>query len=234
MAKLRCPAKSGGSSTVSVTVYSAVADTVSIQYGGTTSSITTDSSGKAESVTLPIGAVTLTSSIAKDPSSNNLSDAYSKTINVTSATTDVYVMPDGALYWYGFNNGVQTLSTANGWSSSGTLKTFRDPTYGTNSVTANTNYTACYCGIGSTQKVSASKICAITKGITGPTNYGQLAALNSKDVVDTATTATSITSGSVTKYEVSLTQGNYNAVIYSSVGGTASTRSQEISALWYE
>ena len=55
----------------------------------------------------------LYSSVAKDP--NNLSNDYSKDIRVTKnkygCTTEAYLMPDGAIYWYGYSPYDSTITT---------------------------------------------------------------------------------------------------------------------------
>jgi hypothetical protein len=44
----------------------------------------------------------LYSTAAKDPS--NPTDSYSKSVTVTDNTSEIYVMPDGAVYWYGWSD----------------------------------------------------------------------------------------------------------------------------------
>lgn len=115
---------------ISVDFYSAANDTVS--YTGLdnqTHTITTDSSGRASAtITIPPTGttITFTSSVAKDP--DNLSNDYSKSIALTSATTDVYLMPDNTLYWWGYkkNNNIINTSTS-----------VLTPTYNTNYISAN-------------------------------------------------------------------------------------------------
>lgn len=53
---------------------------------------------------------------------------YSETIEVTSGTTDVYLYPEGYIYWYGRIRSGATLGTAKGSTS-----------YATPSITQNTN-----------------------------------------------------------------------------------------------
>ena len=57
---------------------------------------------------IPQGTYTLYSTIAKDP--DNLSNPYSKTITIGPDTKTVKVMPDGALYWYGWKGFSTTRS----------------------------------------------------------------------------------------------------------------------------
>ena len=73
---------------------------------------TTDTTGKLENAILPVREIKLYSTVAKDPS--NLSDAYSKDINVVTTTNRVFLMPnDNVLYWWGYNN--LGGSSNNGW-----------------------------------------------------------------------------------------------------------------------
>lgn len=85
---------------VSFTLYSAPYDVISYNDNGTTAVLgTTDANGEL-SVSLYPKTYTLISSVAKDP--DNLSNAYTKSITISSGTSSVYLMPDDALYWYGF------------------------------------------------------------------------------------------------------------------------------------
>lgn len=96
--------------TKTITVYSAASDTVSFSDMTGAKTVTTDTSGQGSvSITFipPSASITFTSSYAKNPS--DLSQAYSKTITITEATTSIKVMPDGALYWYGWNSNNWTL-----------------------------------------------------------------------------------------------------------------------------
>ena len=107
---------------LAVDFYSAANDTVSYTgIDGQTHTITTDSSGHASAtITIqPTGSsLTFTSSVADDitlPSSGQQSyempsslGNYSKTIALTSGTTEVYVMPDNVIYWYGYKGSAYT------------------------------------------------------------------------------------------------------------------------------
>ena len=97
-----------GPSTISVTltVYSAKEDQLTIVDEDGTHLEQFASGQSSKSITVKIAAegsdVSFTSSIAKDPS--DLTEYYTKTVTVTSATTDIYVMPDNALYWWGWKH----------------------------------------------------------------------------------------------------------------------------------
>ena len=106
-----------GSITKTITVYSAANDTVRFTDATGAKSVTTNSSGQGSvSITFlpPSQNITFTSSVAKQP---NWSTAYSKTIAITPTTSSIKVMPNRALYWWGYNGGVQAINSANGWSN---------------------------------------------------------------------------------------------------------------------
>ena len=89
--------------TLTVTLYSAVEDTVTFTdaSGAKTEVFASGQSSKSVSIDIPASgmSITFTSSVAKNPT--DLSQYYSKTVTVNSGTTEVYVMPDGAITWFG-------------------------------------------------------------------------------------------------------------------------------------
>ena len=118
---------------LTVTIYSAASDTLSYTDDNGAQTVTTNSTGKAENVSITITqpslgvdpTITFTSSVAKDPS--NLSNSYVKTITITENMTEIDIMPvshTSMLYWYGYIRNLQ--------SETGT-KT-QAPTYNTNYV----------------------------------------------------------------------------------------------------
>ena len=94
--------------TITVNVYSAANDTVYYYEDNDTSKssitlCTTDTSGHGTAtLTVPPSGINIVfySTVAKD-TTNGIS-AYSKRINVNKNTTEIYVMPDGAIYWHGY------------------------------------------------------------------------------------------------------------------------------------
>lgn len=115
--------------TKTVTVYGAVGANISFSDTTGSKTVTLNSSGKGSvSITFipPSQSIKFTdTNVAKNP--NNLSQNYSKTITLTDSTTDIYVMPDGAVYWYGYK-AVESLTNIPTGSS----------------VTENTNYINIY------------------------------------------------------------------------------------------
>lgn len=93
---------------ITATIYGAVGDTITYTDDNGQQTVTTDNTGKAENVSITITqttggvdpSITFTSSIAKDP--NNLSNDYSKAVTITENMTEIYVMPDKTIYWYGY------------------------------------------------------------------------------------------------------------------------------------
>lgn len=130
-----------------ITIYSAKEDTVTYTdiYGDTQTEVFA-SGQTSKQITVDIdpsgSSITFTSGVAKDPS--DLASDYSKTVTITSNTTEIYLMPDNVVYWYGYINGTIELSTANGWSGS----TFNAPTYSTNYMTftsPSSQFSGIYC-----------------------------------------------------------------------------------------
>ena len=114
-----------------ITVYSAANDTLTYSDLSGIKTVTTDANGEgtANIVWLEEVGITFVSSVAKNP--NNLSQAYSKTVIIGANTTEVYVMPDNTMYWYGYEN--CTITPSNYRFSSASSQ-FIAPT-----VTKNTN-----------------------------------------------------------------------------------------------
>ena len=118
-----------------ITIYSATEDTVTYTdiYGDTQTEVFA-SGQSSKQITVDIepsgSSITFTSGVAKNPTS--LSSAYSKTVTITSNTTDVYLMPENTLYWWGYDSGdIEDVSTANGWSIN---QTNYDPVHNTNGI----------------------------------------------------------------------------------------------------
>lgn len=122
-----------GGITKTITIYSAAVDTVSfIDFTGETKTVTTDSDGEGSvSISYFQGMVIeFTSSVAKNP--DDLAVDYSRKIELSADTTEIYVMPDNVLYWYGYKSSdFETFTSANGWSDPYNA-TLIEPTFNTN------------------------------------------------------------------------------------------------------
>lgn len=119
--------------TEGVHIFSAASDTIYDQDNNVIA--TTDTSGHAlvSKSSLPNGTYTLRSTVAKDP--DNLSNDFTKVVEVTDATKCIMLMPDNTLYWYGYSDSdMEICSTANGWATGHGSYSLIDPTFNTNSV----------------------------------------------------------------------------------------------------
>ncbi len=222
--------------TVNVTIYSATEDTITYTDAeGVQKTVTFESGESSKSVALKINPsgsnITFTSAIAKNPS--DLTEYYSKTVSISSGTTEVYVMPNNALYWYGYMSGdCEELSSVNGWTNAN----------GFISSTFNTNYVSCVthnqgwkqAGIAKkTSLASASAVNVIAQGVTISTDncYGYIGAVLNKTIgatswVDSSAKITSNTLVKVTK-DVSSGSNIYPLAV-------AGDSDANIYALWYE
>ena len=220
--------------TVSVTIYSAKGDTITYTDADETQkTVVFDSNSTSKTINIAIFtsgiSIEFTSLIALNP--DNLSNNYSKTITVTENTTDIYLMPDNVLYWFGYeSNDLEDCTTANGWNppSNNTLVT---PVHQTNyiNVSSSTNQV---CAVGSKSAITShKKSYSIVEGVTAYANtYGNLMITpNSNKSVQTYIYL-SYDSSQTTVYnkEVNMT---YDTHIMSV---TAGVRAHRLYALWYE
>lgn len=219
--------------TKTITVYGAVGATISFTDAVGSKTVTLNSSGQGSvSITFipPSQSITFTdTNKAKNP--NNLSQNYSKSITITESTTSVKVMPDNALYWWGYEStNIQDVSTANGWSH---IYTLDAPTHNTNNISCNSAGTSHLCAIGSATSISAfSKIKVIAKKTSGNANTAVVLVYPSKTLgggggysyivpfSNTSNALVEVTASSVTSGYI-MCQGND--------GGGAT-----FSAVWYE
>lgn len=92
--------------TITVDLYSASSDTVTFTDVLGSHSVSTNSNGVATNVSITFEAssptITFSSSVAK--STTSFSSVYSKEITLTANTTEVRVMPDNTIYWFGYEN----------------------------------------------------------------------------------------------------------------------------------
>lgn len=217
-----------------VTIYSAKEDTISyVDIDGATQTITFASGATSKQVTIEIEAsgssITFTSGVAKDPS--NLSNYYSKTVTITSNTTEVYLMPDNALYWWGYESSeLEDMSTANGWSTDISPFTFGTPTRNTNYIDFNSSTGNTVIGVGAKNKHSGNFV-AIIEGITLSNNaYGGFQCADTKSWFNLSSQEI-ITNNAITKYELSNQINKYMNATSNYSGGV---RRSYLYAMWYE
>ena len=174
---------------------------------------------------LPKGSLTLYSTVAKDP--DNLSNNYSKQFTITSNTTEIWLMPDGALYWWGWvSNLIESCSTANGWSDNA----YRAPVYNTNNCYCQANSGNAFSGIGSKNKIAVSKLHFI--GLRSNYSYpGYFGLMDTKKLANMRQSADPGTSLSHTQITNSGTSPCYVGV---SANNNDPARTITASALWVE
>lgn len=188
----------------------------------------TDSEGKCyDAISLPNGTYTFYSSVAKNP--DNLSESYSKSVTITSATTEIRVMPTNTLYWYGYmDSNLEECSTANGWTAASGYS-FTSPTYNKNYIGL-VGATNKHCGVGS-KTTTNGKLNAITQGLTAAINvYGEVGRDNIKNVGTGTIVTKQVTSSSLSKVTEDTTQSEN----YYNFAMATNARSFNLYALWYE
>jgi len=125
---------------VNVTMYGAAGAVITYTDANGSQTQTLDSTGEKTNVAISVMPSSPTivftdTTVAKDP--DNLANNYTKSVTITDGMTDVYVMPNNALYWYGWmSSDVEEISTANGWSSA---RGIEDPVYNTNNAVLNSS-----------------------------------------------------------------------------------------------
>lgn len=214
-----------------ITIYSAKEDTVTYTdiYGDTQTEVFA-SGQTSKQITIDIDAsgssITFTSGVAKDPS--NLSNYYSKNVTIDSNTTEVYIMPNNAVYWYGYINNLETANPTNGWSSSAGF-TPGTVTYNTNNVTL-TSASHKYAVVGTSSKVTASKLHSIGYGSA----EGALFQLPNKNINSSSVGGSIVYNANTNSHIVKDYSGNtYEGHLVSYIN-TVSSQSIILYALWYE
>jgi hypothetical protein len=206
-------------------IHSAASDTL-YYIDGTNQTIgTTDTSGvgTVNWSNVPVGNLTIYSSVAHDP--DDLTSAYSKTVRITPHTVEVYVMPDNSLYWYGYkSNNMVNANSANGWTLS---YSFGEVVYNTNNMYLKSNGN-CQTGVTSDAAINGTKVKTIARA-SGAIQYTQLMVTRSKAPSDYEN-LTSISATSDALYECAIVSSNVYPLLISSI-----TNNYLIaSALWYE
>ncbi len=216
-----------------VTIHSAKEDTISYtDIDGATQTITFASGETSKQVSITIepdgNSFTFTSSVAKDP--NNLSNDYSKTVTVDENTTDVYVMPDNALYWWGNMANSGGFTDRGGSASSKTLNI--------NTIDIELSVTSGTCAVGTNQTIDTNGLTklrgivkATNKGITfvSSPNLGNAPQNNSYGRTNALTQ-----NNTVELLEASLTDtGNVYTYLFQSLATNQTSKSNTY-ALWYE
>ena len=211
-------------------IHSAPVDTIYYLDNGTPTTLcVTDANGigTVDWSDFPVGDITLYSSVAKDPT--DVTADYSKTIKVTKNKTEAWLMPDKALYWYGYKSSDFTLTSPVTVSG----RTRYTPTYQTNAIYASTSGST-YLSIGTnTQKTDVNKI-YMHINLSGSTN-----GYNALEISTSTTPYTGsyfpVTMGTNQVYGGDVTQhSGYITYVYSGHNTTAALSTCYVYALWYE
>ena len=206
---------------VTVDVYGPASDTISFTDATGAKTVTTDSSG-AGSVTIsfipPNQSITFTSSIAKDPS--DLTADYSKSVTIDSNTTEVHVMPDNCLYWWGNKVNITSENPASNF-------TYVAPTWNTNNVEVTLTGTLKGCSYKPLNAISdVTEFNCITTSSTSINNSAGILYIGNTTTLITQTPT-------IAKYTVVDANGGrpkYNVTNGSSASGSWTNT---LYALWY-
>ena len=214
-----------------VTIYSAKEDTISyVDIDGDTQTITFDTDATSKQVTIEIepegSSITFTSGVAKDPS--DLSNYYFKTVTITSNTTEVYLMSDNALYWWGYiSDDAEFVTNTNGWTASTLNKSLSTPNVNTNNLTTTSSSNTVGGGIGTKETVSVTKFVTVVRKTGTSTSY-ICVTNNGKSMNDTSYMSITNTTDNVIEFTPSVVTNI--RPYYSARNGDSFI----ISALWYE
>lgn len=188
---------------ISVTIYGGASETITISGLYNSPTVTTNSSGSV-SYSLIKGTYTFTGGVS--------GQSFSRTI--TSDTTNVYAMPEGALYWYGnectwITGGYKTHVP----NSSDALNTVKDVVVNTNNVFINGYY-------DSSQKIIYHSAYATKNKI----DYSSYSKIHAKIKAQTTLNNASINSSSSNEYHVA---DNVLIDFDNTIAGTTTTFTNE-------
>lgn len=176
---------------------------------------------------VPVGNLTIYSSVANDPS--DLTSAYSKTVRITPHTVEVYVMPDNVVYWYGYINNLVQMTSANGWNRA----SYGDAlavTYNSNYITVPAGTSSSYYGVGTLLGVTASTVNAIVNpSSSNKTSYTGISSSKSLANPPSESVFTYSTTSGMQKLSKTVTSGTQYLCFFAAYQyGTS------LYALWYE
>lgn len=209
--------------TVTVTLYSAVEDTVSFTdaSGAKTEVFASGQSSKSVSIAIPASgmSITFTSSIAKNP--DDLTEYYSKTVSITNATTEVKVMPDNVLYWWGNKENITSENPASNF-------TYVAPTWNTNNAEVTLTGTLKGCSYKPLNAISdVTEFNCITASSASISNSAGMLYIGATSSLITQTP----TMGTYSVVDSNGGQPKFNVTNGSSASGTWTNT---LYALWYE
>ena len=194
-------------------IHSAPSDTIYYMDNGSPVTLcTTDASGvgSVDWSDLPTGDITLYSSVAKNPT--DLTADYSKSIKVTKNKVEAWLMPDTALYWYGYlpyafsGYAIKPSGSTSSWTAAA-------PT-----ITEYTNYMS---------------VRNTTNGTAGTASNGRLVNLSNYNTFNTIAKANANAEYGASSRLISSLSNNYSSVIslgYTHDDNTWTLKSGDISA----
>lgn len=226
--------------TKTITVHSAANDTLYFVDAMGSKTVTTDSSGQG-SVTISVvlgDSITFTSSVAKNPDALALN--YTKSVVIDANTTDVYIMPEHTLYWWG-NFISQFTATNTRQNDSGGQRQTPSVSIGVNSVNVGNKTGSAYQGsylsntLTDVTNLSNLRLIVSSLGISG--TYGGLQMVATTDTTAHTTdhySANSINIQATSSFKAY--QLDISNLAGSCIGGMGGTSSWDcnMSALWYE
>lgn len=211
-----------------ITIHSAANDTIYYMDGQTPVTVaTTDANGRAviNAEDLGVNDIVLYSTVAKNP--DNLSNAYSKSIKITKYTTEIYLMPILALYWWGYkSDDLENCSTENGWGSS---RSWGAPTYNQNNITTSGISDSKDSGVGKSKFGTLSVAHTICKSSNVASGFGLRLEINVSKSRAGASYLDQTVINSIQHLKKEITQGSYVINVHGNNG-----RNGTIYALWYE
>lgn len=150
--------------TVTVTMHGAKGATITYTDANGAQTVTLDSTGLRTGISItatPNTPITFTdTNMAKNP--DNLTQNYTKDVTITAGMTDLYVMPEKSIYWYGNKNNFGVMTSANMWTNTNLVNNYSEdynyvscPFYRTQNVNK-------YCGIASINTISCNNNVAKT------------------------------------------------------------------------
>ena len=178
--------------------------------------------------------ITFSGDIAKD--TTTATSAYSKDIIITSDTTEIYVMPDNTIYWYGNAVNCEDCHDSSDWSSptEDNLKKWgKSVVFQTNYCDVALNFGGGLCALGAKQPIIGCKKAYIiarysTTYYDGEYKYGYFGVANSKIVPYGGSDLVNITAKDYTKYSVDMTDNQYPFIEAKDYGGAF------VQAMWCE
>ena len=178
--------------------------------------------------------ITFSGDIAKD--TTTATSAYSKDIIITSDTTEIYVMPDNTIYWYGNAVNCEDCHDSSDWSSptEDNLKKWgKSVVFQTNYCDVALDFGSGLCALGAKQPIiGCKKACIIARYSTthynGEYKNGYFGVANSKIVPYGGSGLVNITAKDYTKYSVDMTDNQYPFIEGKDYGGAF------VQAMWCE